>query len=119
MIKKNQHVIPLGRGWAVVGERKKRLTVISDNQKDAISFATKLAKSKHVELIIHGRDGKIRSRKSFRKVPIPEYGNGEKSLKNKNIYPLKFIRPAAGGLQKPIPLFAHTILQIEHCISTR
>ena len=34
--KRNQHVIPLGNGWAVKSEGSKRFTVITETQRDAI-----------------------------------------------------------------------------------
>jgi hypothetical protein len=71
MAKRNQHVIPLGNGWAVKGEGNKKLTVITDTQKDAITVAKEIAKSYKSELVIHGRDGKIRDKDSFGKDPNP------------------------------------------------
>lgn len=65
MRKRNQHVIPLGNGWAVKEEGKNRFSLISQTQKDAIYFAREIAKSNHAELIIHGKDGRIRVKDNY------------------------------------------------------
>ncbi|MGV3528664.1 MAG: DUF2188 domain-containing protein [Flavisolibacter sp.] len=71
MAKRNQHVVPLGNGWAVKGEGSKRFTVITETQKDAITVAKGIAKNNKSELVIHGKDGKIRDKDSYGKDPIP------------------------------------------------
>ncbi|TXE03085.1 DUF2188 domain-containing protein [Algoriphagus aquimarinus] len=74
MAKRNQHVIPLGNGWAVKKEGSSRFTVITDNQRDAIKVAREIAKNNQSELIVHGRDGKIREKNSYGKDPHPPKG---------------------------------------------
>ncbi len=69
--KKNQHVIPLGNGWAVKGEGSKKFTVITETQKDAITVAREIAKNNKSELVIYGRDGKIRDKDSYGNDPNP------------------------------------------------
>jgi len=71
MAKKNQHVVPLGNGWAVKGEGSKKFTVITETQKDAITVAKGIAKNNKSELVIHGKDGKIRDKDSYGKDPNP------------------------------------------------
>ena len=61
---KNQHVIPKSDGWAVKREGNSRATSIHDTQASAIQAARKAAKKQGVELIIHGRDGAVKSRDS-------------------------------------------------------
>jgi len=56
---KIQHVVPLGRGWAVKTEGGKRFTVITTDKGSALSVARGIAKNKKSGLFIHGRDGKI------------------------------------------------------------
>lgn len=63
MGKKNQHVIPLGNGSAVIGEGAGRFTLITETQKEAVSVAKEITMHTGAELIIHGKDGKIRERK--------------------------------------------------------
>lgn len=65
MAKKNQHVVPLGNGWAVKGEGSKKFTVITETQKDAIIVAREIAKNNKSELIVYGKDGRIRNRDSY------------------------------------------------------
>ena len=65
MAKKNQHVIPLGNGWAVKGEGSKQFTVITETQKDAITVAREIAKNNKSELVIYGKDGRIRDKDSY------------------------------------------------------
>jgi len=65
MANNNQHVVPLGRGWAVKAEGAKRITVITTKQSEAISYAKNIAKSKKSELIVHRRNGRIRERSNY------------------------------------------------------
>jgi hypothetical protein len=62
---KNQHVVPLGNGWAVKSEGAGRATVITSKQSDAISVARNIAKNNSSELIVHGKNGRIRERNSY------------------------------------------------------
>lgn len=75
MAKKNQHVVPLGNGWAVKREGSKRFTIITETQKDAITVARGIAKNNKTELVIHGKDGKIRDRDSYGSDPYPPKDN--------------------------------------------
>lgn len=74
MANKNQHVVPLGNGWAVKKEGAERATIITTKQSDAISVARDIARKNSSELIIHGRDGKIRERNSYGNDPNPPKG---------------------------------------------
>lgn len=65
MAKRNQHVVPLGNGWAVKREGSKKFTVITETQRNAITVAREIAKNSKSELVIHGRDGKIRDKDSY------------------------------------------------------
>lgn len=63
-IKKNneqdvQYVLPLGNGWIVKRSKRKVFTVITETKKEAIQIARSLAQTKHIPLIVHGRDGKV------------------------------------------------------------
>ena len=71
---KNHHVVPLGNGWAVQREGARQATVITSKQSDAIAVARDLARKNHSELIIHGRNGKIRARNSYGTDPHPPKG---------------------------------------------
>jgi hypothetical protein len=71
MSKKNQHVVPLGNGWAVKKEGSDKFTVITETQRDAIAIAREIAKNNRSELVIHGKDGKIKDKDSYGKDPNP------------------------------------------------
>lgn len=61
----NQHVIPLGNGWAVKKENDNDLFIITEKQQDAIKVARKLAQANGSDLIIHAKDGTIRDSYSY------------------------------------------------------
>ena len=69
--RKNQHVVPLGNGWAVKREGSNRITTITETQRDAIVIAREIARNNKSELVIHGKDGKIKDRDSYGKDPFP------------------------------------------------
>ncbi|NUM73089.1 DUF2188 domain-containing protein [candidate division KSB1 bacterium] len=73
-MKKNQHVVPVGNQWGIRGSGNSRLTGIFDNQVDAIGSARKIAINQGSELIIHGRNGRIRERNSYGDDPFPPRG---------------------------------------------
>ncbi len=65
MAKRNQHVVPLGNGWAVRDSRSVKASVITSRQSEAIEYATRVAKKEQAEVIIHSRNGKIRERNNY------------------------------------------------------
>ncbi|MBZ0202361.1 MAG: DUF2188 domain-containing protein [Ignavibacteria bacterium] len=71
MAKKNQHVVPLGGGWAVKGEGNEKFTVITDTKNKALIIARGIARNNKSELIIHGKDGKIMDKDSYGNDPYP------------------------------------------------
>jgi len=71
MAKRNQHVVPLGNGWAVKGEGNTRFTAITETKRDATTIARDIAKNNKSELIIHGKDGKIQAKDSYGNDPFP------------------------------------------------
>ncbi len=71
----NQHVTKRPDGnWQVKGEGNKRATKVTSTQKDAISYARTIAINKKSEVVIHGRDGKIRDKNSYGNDPFPPKG---------------------------------------------
>lgn len=68
---KNQWVSPRGDKWAVHGESNERDTKIFDTQKEAEAYAKKIAINQQSELILQGKNGKIRSKDSFGNDPCP------------------------------------------------
>ncbi|QZO13360.1 DUF2188 domain-containing protein [Pseudoalteromonas piscicida] len=68
---KNQWVVQTDDGWGVRGEGNERLSGRYDTQKEAIDAARETARRQESELIIQGRDGKIRARDSYGNDPFP------------------------------------------------
>ncbi len=71
---KNQHVVYRDGRWAIRGEGNQRDTSVHDTQRDAIEAGRAIAQNQQSELIIHGRDGKIRERDSYGNDPHPPRG---------------------------------------------
>lgn len=70
-MKKNQHVTPNGNGnWQVKGAGNSRATVTTKTQKEAIN----IARNQQSELIIHGRNGRIREKDSYGNDNFPPRG---------------------------------------------
>lgn len=68
---KDQHVVPSSKEWGVRGEGNSRLTSVHKTQKDAIDAARAIAENQKSEVVIHGRDGKIRDKDSYGSDPYP------------------------------------------------
>lgn len=71
---KNQHVVPHEGKWAVKGEGNQRATSVHNTQAEATERAREIARREKAELLVHGRDGEIRSRDSFGNDPFPPKG---------------------------------------------
>ena len=71
MAEKNQHVVRRGDEWAVRGEGNKRDTSHHDTQAEAIERAREIARNQQSEVVIHGRDGRIRDKDSYGNDPHP------------------------------------------------
>jgi uncharacterized protein YdaT len=71
MAGKNQHVVRRPDGWAVLGESNSRDTSHHKTQKEAIEAAREIAQKQRSEVLVHGRDGKIRSKDSYGNDPNP------------------------------------------------
>lgn len=74
MTLKSQHVVPHPDGWAVRKGGSDRATEVFDTQKEAIDRARDISQNQGAELIIHGRDGRIRERDSHGEDPSPPKG---------------------------------------------
>lgn len=68
--RKNQHVVPRGDEWAVIGAGNSRATATFETQEDAIAAAREIASNQKSELVIHGRDGRIRGKNTYGKDPV-------------------------------------------------
>lgn len=72
MTKKNQHVVTTRDGkWGVRGEGNSRITKTTSTQSEAIEIAVEIAINQGTEVVIHGRDGKIRDKDSYGNDPVP------------------------------------------------
>lgn len=60
-----QHVVPHDGQWQVKKAGAQKATKTFDTQNDAINYARNIAINQHTEVVIHGRDGKIRDKDSY------------------------------------------------------
>ncbi len=74
MGKRNQHVIPHEDGWAIRAAGSQRATSVHRTQQAAIDAGREIARNQGGELLIHGRDGRIRERDSHGNDPFPPRG---------------------------------------------
>ena len=70
-MKKSQHVVPHNNTWAVRKSESSKVTKTFKTQTSAIKFAKSIAKPQRTELLIHNRQGKIRSKDSYGNDPCP------------------------------------------------
>lgn len=68
---KNQHVVRRPEGWGVLGAGNKKDTAHVNTQQQAIALARHIAIKQKSEVVIHGRDGKIRDTDSYGNDPLP------------------------------------------------
>lgn len=71
---KNQHVVKHPDGWAVKGAGNNKATKVAETQQEAIDIAKNIAKNQHSEMLIHGRNGRIRERNSYGDDSFPPEG---------------------------------------------
>jgi len=72
---KNHHIVPRSAGgWAVKADRAKRAFSTHRTQQEAISRGRELSRNQGTELLIHGKDGRIRERDSHGGDPFPPKG---------------------------------------------
>ncbi len=62
--KKNQHVLPYGKKWAVTNLASKKVDYISSDPQEAIKYAG-LNATQGTVVFIHGPDGRIKERKNY------------------------------------------------------
>lgn len=68
----NQWVSPRNNGkWGVHGEGNSRDTNVFDTQAEAIARAREIAINQKSEVIVQGRNGRIRSKDSYGNDPFP------------------------------------------------
>ena len=69
--KQDIHVVPHPDGWATKKEGADRAGTVAPTQAKAIEAARNQARRERVEVVIHGRDGKIRDSDSYGNDPFP------------------------------------------------
>ena len=74
MTKRNQHVVPHDKGWAVKPAGGSKASSVHGSQQAAIDKAREIARNQESELFIHGRNGRIRERDSHGNDPYPPKG---------------------------------------------
>ncbi len=62
--KKNQHVVPYGKKWAVTDLISSKADYITSSPQDALTYAETRA-TRGTAVFLHGEDGLIVSRKDF------------------------------------------------------
>jgi len=72
MTKNRVHVVPnKDNGWAVRSEGAKRSDSRHGTQAEAVDRAREIAQNRRTEVVIHGRDGRIRDTDSYGNDPCP------------------------------------------------
>lgn len=72
---KNQHVTPRKDGlWQVKGAGNNNATKVTQTQIEAIKIGRQIAINQETELLIHGKDGRIREKNSYGKDFYPPRG---------------------------------------------
>lgn len=71
MAKKNVHVVPAGRKWAVKTEGEKSPESTHLTQHAAEDAARRIAKQNQSEVVIHRPNGQIRDKDSYGNDPCP------------------------------------------------
>ncbi|ABA56537.1 conserved hypothetical protein (plasmid) [Nitrosococcus oceani ATCC 19707] len=71
MPKRDYHVVPRNKQWAIQKEGKDRASSLHRTQKDASNEGRRLAKKNQTALVIHRCDGRIRDSHSYENNPHP------------------------------------------------
>jgi hypothetical protein len=70
-----QHVTPDGGGdWQVKRSGSGRASKVFSTQQEAIAYARGVALNQQTELFVHGRNGKIREKNTYKGDPFPPKG---------------------------------------------
>ena len=73
-MRRNVHIVPRDGEWVVETENAQRAIKITTTQAEAIEVGREIAKNQQSELIIHGKNGKIREKNSYGADPYPPKG---------------------------------------------
>jgi hypothetical protein len=69
--RRNVHVVQRNSGWATLREGGQRASQVFGTQAEAVQSGRQMARDGRGELLIHGRDGRIRARDSYGNDPCP------------------------------------------------
>ena len=65
------HITKHKNGWQAKSEGSSRASSVAPTQKEAIDRGREIARNQKTELVIHGRDGRIRDSDSYGNDPCP------------------------------------------------
>ena len=71
MSKKDVHVVPRDEGWAVRREGATRDSSHHEHKSDAVDAGRETARRDRVELVTHGKNGRIQDSDSYGSDPFP------------------------------------------------
>ncbi len=74
MAKGDVHIVPSGKDWCVEIEANGRARSTHRTQAEARLAAREIARRSKRELLVHGRDGRIRERNTYGKDPSRHKG---------------------------------------------
>ena len=60
-----QYVLPLGNGWVIKASKSATFTAITDSKAEAISIARTIARTKHTQMIVHGKNGAVEMKENY------------------------------------------------------
>jgi hypothetical protein len=86
---KNWHVVHHPEGWIIRSEGSFRVSSCHSTQREAVETARLLAERDATTLVIHSRDGRVKSRNSYRREPLPP------PMPRKVLHPLTMPRTAS------------------------
>lgn len=69
--KKDIHVVPHTGGWATRKEGAERAGGVYDTKAEALDRGREQARREQVELVVHGRTGRIQDSDSYGRDPYP------------------------------------------------
>ena len=59
MAKKTIHIVPKEQGWVVKKEGAQRISGSADTKTEAYEIAREIALNQGLDIVVHGKDGKI------------------------------------------------------------
>lgn len=71
---KNQHIVPVGDKWGIKGEGNSKYTSICNTQKECYDIGRKISINQKSELVVHGKNGRIREKNSYGNDSFPPRG---------------------------------------------